>query len=83
MSDYLNIRPPSGKKGPATYRAARGDSGKGSFDNRGRTKPATKKRLKMVDKKVKKVSNKVMGLKGKKGVPGPAAHNAVGGGNPA
>ena len=81
MSDYLNIRPPSGKRGPATYKAAKGPSGRGSFDNRDRTKPATKKRLN-VDKKVKKVSNKVMGLKGQK-TPGPAAHNAVGEGNPA
>lgn len=80
MSDYLNIRPPSGKKGPATYKATKGSTKGGTFDNRGRTKLATKKRLN-VDKKVKKVSNKIMGLKGKKS-PGPAAHN-VGGGNPA
>lgn len=81
MSDYLNIRPPSGKKGPATYKPAKGSVGRGSYSNVGKGKPATKKKVNIVDKRVKKVSNKVMGLKGKK-TPGPAATN-VGGGNPA
>jgi hypothetical protein len=77
VSDYQNIIPPSGKRGPSTYKAAKArKEDHGTFGNRGITKPASKKKVSMADKKVKKVSNKVMGLKGNKN-PGPAVHNAT------
>lgn len=47
------------KKGPATYKAAKGPVGKGGYTGKN-TKPATNKRINMVDKKVKRVSNKIM-----------------------
>ena len=81
--DYYNVntyRKTAGhaKVGPK-YKPAKGDSGKGTFNNRGRTKPATHKKLN-VDKKVKKISNKVMKLKTPNN-PGPAAHSRYGGNN--
>lgn len=52
----------TGKKGPATYKAAKGRSGHGNFGNIGQ-KPAKKQRISSVDKKVKRVSNKIMRYK--------------------
>jgi len=83
VSDYYNIRQFAGKKGPATYKPATtgnnqpGAGRKGSYSNRGNGKPATKKRIVMVDKKVKRISNKIMRMKKK--IPGPAAHSTYGG----
>lgn len=70
MAEMLPVY--TGKKGPRTYKAAKGSVGRGHFGNLGQ-KPAKKARISSVDKKVKQVSNKVM--KSHTRNPGPAAHN--------
>lgn len=80
--DYYNVRQFDGKKVKPKYKPAKGNTSKIGFGNTGRTKPATKKRVSMVDKKVKRISNKVMKFKTTN--PGKAANNTgSGGGNPA
>lgn len=67
------------KPGKVTYKAAKGPVGKASYGSHGQ-KPATKKKL-AVDKKVKKVSNKVMRYHSKNS--GPAAYSVSYRGNQA
>lgn len=64
-----------GKRGPATYKAAKGGVGRGNYGNIG-GKPAHKARIAKVDRKVKRVSNKIMKFKAKN--PGPAAYDVMG-----
>lgn len=75
MPDYQSIVGFTGKRGPNTYKPAKGASGKGNFSNIGH-KPAHKSRINKVDKKVKRVSNKVMRYHSKN--PGSAAQNHMG-----
>lgn len=70
MAEILPVY--TGKKGPKTYKAARGTSGRGNFGNIGQKK-ATDKRNSKIDKKVKRISNKIVKFKSK--TPGPASHN--------
>lgn len=71
MPDYYGIgRADMRKKGPSTYKPAKGGDGKASHSGQ-HTKPATNKRINMVDKKVKRVSNKIIRYHSK--TPGPAA----------
>ena len=59
-------------KGPKTYKAAKGASGRGNFSNLGQ-KPALRRRISAVDRKVKQVAKTI--TPGKPSIPGPAAHN--------
>lgn len=61
-----------GTKGPKTYKAAKGSVGRGTYSGKGQ-KPAKKQRISSVDKRVKRISNKIVGFKS--AYPGKAAHN--------
>lgn len=64
MVDYYNIHQFTGKKGPATYKAAKESASKGTYANVG-GKKATNKKVSMVDKKVKRVTSKIIKFKSK------------------
>lgn len=72
MSEYTAVQKFTGKRSPLSYKPAKGGVGGGNFGNIGQKK-ATKKKISMVDKKVKKISNKVMRFK--KGVIPPASQS--------
>ena len=65
----------TGKRGPKTYKAAKGGVSEGNYAGQ-RTKPATKKHIAMVDKKVKRISGKVMRYHSKN--PGNPSQNHMG-----
>lgn len=73
MPEYIQQSLNKFKKGPQGYRGAKGADGSGNFGNLGQ-KPATRKRVAMVDKKIRKAAGRMM-LRFKKGRVPPASQS--------